>query len=138
MSTTRSLNILLVEDDEIQQVNVRRALENAGVESELFVAADGREALEMLRSGLMPARRLVLLDVHMPRMGGIEFLRAVRNDPALKPLVVVMLTSSEEMEDKREALALSASGYLLKSHNFSKFSEQLRVLDQYWSMKEIP
>ena len=80
----------------------------------------------------------MLLDIHMPRLDGIAFLRAVRTDPVLKPLVVVMLSSSDQPADKREAEALNVAGYLLKSADFSNFVEQLKVLDRYWSMMEIP
>ena len=74
----------------------------------------------------------------MPRMDGIEFLRQARADPALKSLVVVILSTSDEAHDKSEAQALNVAGYLLKSGNFSKFVEQLRLIDQYWSMMEVP
>ena len=138
MTTAGTLNILLIEDEELQQLNVRRALEKAGIKWPLFVASDGAEALELLRSGQVPPRRLVLLDVHMPRMDGLEFLRQLRADPALKPMVVVMLSTSDEEADKRAAQALNVGGYLLKSMDFPKFVGQLQVLNQYWSMMEIP
>ena len=138
MNAVGPLAVLLVEDDELQQTSVRRALEKAGITHPLFVAGDGVEALELLRSGKMPARRLVLLDVNMPRMDGLAFLGAVRADPLLKPLIVVMLTTSQEPRDKLEAQELNCAGYLRKSSDFPKFVEQLRVLGQYWSMMEIP
>ena len=132
------INFVLVEDEDGQQLNVRRAVERSGSGTPLFVASDGAEALELLRSGTVPARRLVLLDVHMPRMDGLEFLRALRADPVLKPIVVVMLSTSNDAADRREAQALNVAGYLLKSADFSKFVGQLKVLHEYWSMMEIP
>lgn len=130
--------ILLVEDDEIQQLNVRRALDRADVRRPLDVASDGAEALDLLRSGRPPTRCLVLLDIHMPRMDGLEFLRQVRADVALRALVVVVLSTSGDDRDKREALSLNVAGYLIKSMNFPAFVEQLRVVDRYWSMMAIP
>ncbi len=132
------LSLLLVEDEDGQQINVRRGLEQAGVANPLFVASDGIEALEILRSGQVPARRVVLLDVHMPRMDGIEFLRELRADPELKPTVVVMLSTSNEVRDRVAAKALNVAGYLLKSADFPRFVQQLKTLYAYWSMMEIP
>ena len=78
----RMLNILLVEDDEVDVMNVRRAFERNNVSNPLYVAGNGLEALEMLRDGTVPReRRLILLDLNMPKMNGIEFLQALRADP---------------------------------------------------------
>ena len=138
MSAVEAFSLLLVEDDEIQQLNVRRALEKLGIDCPLHIASDGAEALELLRSGQLPTRRVVLLDVHMPRMDGLQFLRELRGDPLLKTTVVVMLSTSIEAVDKREAQSLNVSGYLLKSMHFPKFVGQLQVFTQYWRMMEIP
>ena len=137
-AATRPLDILSVDDDELQQLLVRRALQAAGHTSQVSFASDGKQALEVLRSSPDSRRRLVLLDVHMPRMGGIEFLQQVRADPKLKRLMVVMLTSCDNVEEQREALALNVAGYLYKATNFPKFVSQLRVMTHYWSMMEIP
>jgi len=137
-ASASSGGILLVEDDEIQQLNVRRALDRAGIKRPLDIASDGSEALELLRSGQPSLRCLVLLDIHMPRMDGLEFLRQVRADVALKGLMVVVLTTSGEDRDKREAVSLNVAGYLIKSMNFPAFVEQLRTLDRYWSMMAVP
>ena len=90
----RMLNILLVEDDEVDVMNVRRAFERNNVSNPLYVAGNGLEALEMLRDGTVPAeRRLILLDLNMPKMNGIEFLQALRADPELASSSVVVLTT---------------------------------------------
>ena len=132
------ITLVLVEDEEGQQINVQRALEKAGITNPLFVASDGVEAFELLQSGKVPPHRLVLLDVHMPRMDGLALLRKLRADPVLKPTIVVMLSTSSDDRDRIEAQRLNVAGYLLKSADFAKFVDQIKTLYRYWSMMEIP
>lgn len=135
----RPLNILLVEDDEVDVMNVRRAFEKSHIVNPVFVAADGQEALDKLRSGELPAeRRLVLLDLNMPRMNGIEFLRELRRSPDLAATTVVVLTTSNDERDKIEAYNLNVSGYLLKPVTFESFRELMVALNKYWSLVELP
>ncbi len=116
------LNILLVEDDEVDVMNIRRAFKKGNIANPLYVAGNGLEALEMLRREQIPSsRRLVLLDLNMPRMKGIEFLRALRADPELSPTPVVVLTTSDAGRDKVEAYNLHVAGYLLKPVTFANF-----------------
>ena len=135
----KQLNILLVEDDQVDVMNVKRAFEKNRISNPLFVAGDGEQGLEMLRSGSFPRdRRLVLLDLNMPRMNGIEFLREVRRDPALVSTPVVVLTTSNDDRDKIEAYNLNVAGYLLKPVTFVNFVEVMAALNKYWSLVELP
>ena len=135
----RQLNILLVEDDEIDVMNVRRAFERNNVSNPLFVAGNGLEALEMLRNGTVPSeRRLILLDLNMPKMNGIEFLQALRADPELSGAPVVVLTTSNDDQDKIDAYNLNVAGYLLKPVTFSSFCERMTTLNKYWTLVEMP
>jgi CheY-like chemotaxis protein len=135
----KQLNILLVEDDQVDVMNVKRAFDKNRISNPLFVAEDGVQGLEMLRSGSLPRdRRLVLLDLNMPRMNGIEFLREVRRDPALHSTPVVVLTTSNDDRDKIEAYHLNVAGYLLKPVTFTNFVEVMAALDKYWSLVELP
>ena len=135
----RMLNILLVEDDEVDVMNVRRAFERNNVSNPLYVAGNGLEALEMLRDGTVPAeRRLILLDLNMPRMNGIEFLQALRADPELASSSVVVLTTSNDDQDKIDAYNLNVAGYLLKPVTFSNFCERMTALNKYWTLVELP
>ena len=135
----KQLNILLVEDDQVDVMNVKRAFEKNRISNPLFVAGDGVDALEKLRDGSVPGdRRLVLLDLNMPRMSGIEFLREVRRDPALQHTPVVVLTTSNDERDKIEAYNLNVAGYLLKPVTFVNFVEVMAALNKYWSLVELP
>ena len=137
--TDRTLNIVLVDDDDVDVMNVQRAFSKGHIPQPLFVAQDGISALTLLRSDEVPcARRLVLLDLNMPRMNGIEFLRELRADRRLHMTPVVVLTTSNDDRDKVEAYNLNVAGYLLKPVTFSAFVELMSTLHQWWSIVEIP
>ena len=137
--TDHLLNILLVEDDEVDVMNVKRAFAQNHIMNPLFVAGDGVEALRMLRAGKVPReRRIVLLDLNMPRMNGIEFLRELRRDPALSATTVVVLTTSKDEQDKIHAYDLNVAGYLVKPVTFVNFCEVMVALNKYWSVVEFP
>ena len=138
----RRLNILLVEDDELDVMNVQRAFRKNNVVNPLYVAGNGLEALEMLRGRREPAvpreRRLILLDLNMPKMGGIEFLKELRADPELRATTVVVLTTSDEERDKVKAYDLNVAGYILKPVTLAAFVEIMATLNKYWSVNELP
>ena len=135
----RALNILLVDDDEIDVMTVKRAFARANISNQLFIATDGIQALEMLRTdGIPSARRLVLLDLNMPRMNGIELLREIRSDPRLRALTVIVLTTSNEDRDRVDAYRLNVAGYLVKPVTFHAFAEVMATLNKYWTLMELP
>jgi CheY-like chemotaxis protein len=133
------LNVVLVEDDQVDVMNVRRAFKKNNITNPLFVAGNGVEALELLRSGSVPKKnRVVLLDLNMPKMNGIEFLREIRADAELALTPVVVLTTSNEDKDRVEAFQLNVSGYLLKPVTFTSFVEMMAALNKYWTLVEFP
>jgi CheY-like chemotaxis protein len=133
------INILLVEDDEVDIMTVKRAFARANISNPLYVAHNGLEGLEVLRKDdIPPKRRLILLDVNMPKMNGIEFLREVRKDPALQQICVVVLTTSNEERDRVEAFKLNVAGYLLKPVTFQQFAEVMSTINKYWALMEMP
>ena len=135
----KQLNILLVEDDQVDVMNVKRAFDKNRIGNPLYIAEDGIRALEILRSQGMPRdRRIVLLDLNMPRMNGIEFLRELRADPDLHMTPVVVLTTSDDERDKIEAYNLNVAGYLLKPVTFANFVEVMAALNKYWTLVEFP
>ena len=138
----KCLHILLVDDDELDIMNVQRAFKKNNIINPLYVAHNGLEALEMLRStepDAMPKdRRLVLLDLNMPRITGLEFLRELRGDPELHALTVIVLTTSDDERDKVEAFNLNIAGYIVKPVTFIAFVEAMAALNKYWSINELP
>jgi CheY-like chemotaxis protein len=135
----RLLNILLVEDDAVDVMNVRRAFSKNNIANPLYVASDGVQGLEQLRSGNVPReRRIILLDLNMPKMNGIEFLRELRADPELATTPVIVLTTSNDERDRIEAYNLNVAGYILKPVTFSNFCEVMVALNKYWALVELP
>jgi len=134
----RELAILLVDDDSIDVMNVKRAFAKNNLTNPIHEAKNGIEALEILRRGALPPRRLVLLDLNMPRMNGLEFLRALRTDPELRSTSVVVLTTSNEERDKVAAYDLNVAGYLLKPVTFPSFVDLMASLNEYWTLVEMP
>ena len=132
------LAIVLVEDDAIDVMNVRRAFAKNKLTNPIHEVQNGLAALALLRSGTLPTRRLVLLDLNMPKMSGIEFLRELRADPVLRATSVVVLTTSNEERDKVEAYNLNVAGYLLKPVTFPSFVDLMATLNKYWALVEMP
>jgi CheY-like chemotaxis protein len=139
MKSDKTTNILLVEDDDLDVENVRRAFKKAGINNPLWIASDGEQALEMLRgTEYPPERRLVLLDINLPKLSGIELLREIRNDERLRTLSVVVLTTSNEDRDRTEAFNLNVAGYLLKPITSQSFVDLMATLNRYWGLVELP
>ncbi|MCF2490208.1 response regulator [Dyadobacter sp. CY347] len=134
------MTILLVEDDEVDVMNVKRAFKKNNISNPLVVASNGIEALEVLRSVSPenPRPRIVLLDLNMPRMGGIEFLKEIRQDPELSSLSVFVMTTSNEDSDKIEAFNLNVAGYILKPLSMDRFISAVSTLNSYWTLCEYP
>jgi hypothetical protein len=142
-SEEKLLNILLVEDDSVDVMNVQRAFVKNNITNPLHIAFNGVEALNMLRGNngkpkLNPMPRIVLLDINMPKMNGLEFLRELRNDEDLKSVSVFVMTTSNDDQDKIEAYNLNVAGYILKPLSFEKFVNAVAVLNSYWKLCEQP
>lgn len=128
--------ILLVEDDRVDIMTVQRALKNIDVGNPLHVARSGVEALGMLRGDgfpkIEPTPSLILLDLNLPKMGGIEFLKELRADPALRNLQVIVLTSSNEPSDRAAAFEYEVNDYIVKPHSFEEFSNAMSIIIAGW------
>lgn len=130
--------ILLVEDDEVDSMKIERAFKEIGVKNQLIHTADGEEALLYLRGKDNKLPCTILLDLKLPLMDGIEFLNNVKADDILKMIPVIVLTTSEDEQDKIDSFNLSIAGYMLKQPDYRQFCEIIRTIDHYWSVNELP
>lgn len=134
----KTANLLVIDDDDIDVTALRRAMTKLKLLNPVYRARDGIEGLELLRSGAIPAPYIILLDINMPRMNGLEFLEALRGDPALTHAVVFVLTTSKSDEDIIAAYREHVAGYLLKQRMDSDFMQVVGLLDHYWRIIELP
>lgn len=130
--------ILLVEDDQVDAMTVRRALKELHVTNPLAHVENGEEALDYLRGQAGDRPCIILLDLNMPKMGGIEFLQVVKQDVSLKSIPVVVLTTSSEQQDKVESFNLGVAGYMAKPVDYQQFVEVMRSINSYWTLSEMP
>ncbi len=130
--------ILLVEDDEVDAMTVKRALKDLHVTNPLVLRENGEEALAYLRDPNTEKPCLILLDLNMPVMGGIEFLQEDKHDDTLKAIPVVVLTTSQEQQDKVASFNLGVAGYMAKPVAYQQFVEVMRTINAYWTISEIP
>lgn len=137
-----SLRILLVEDDDGDAMAVERIFLKGRIAKPIVRALDGVEALEILRGTDTQTRLqtpyLLLLDLNLPRMSGIQLTAAIRGDPQLHDTVIFVLTTSNRQQDKKAAYALNVSGYILKEKAGENFQDLLNLVDSYRRIVELP
>lgn len=130
--------ILLVEDDQVDVMTVKRALQEIRVTNPVVNLENGEEALHYLRDPGKVKPCIILLDLNMPIMNGIEFLHVMKNDDLLKRTPVVVLTTSEEQQDKVSSFNLGVAGYIAKPVSYRQFVEIMRTFNSYWTISEVP
>jgi CheY-like chemotaxis protein len=143
MEMEKSINILLVDDDEVDCMNVQRAFKKNNISNPLTIAHNGVEALDLLRgtngSSKMDAiPRIILLDINMPKMNGLEFLREIRADKDLHNISVFIMTTSNDEKDRFEAYNHNVAGYIIKPISFEKFVTAVSTLNSFWQLCEQP
>jgi len=138
----RSIRVLLIEDDDVDAMAVKRGFRQAKIANEIIRAKDGVEALEILRGkseiSLDAKPYVILLDLNMPRMNGFEFLDELRNDPQLAMSVVFILTTSKADEDRMKAYDQKVAGYIVKDEAGKGFLKLIEMLQYYWRIVELP
>ncbi|TFW73018.1 two-component system response regulator [Methylotenera oryzisoli] len=134
----KEVTLLVVDDDDIDAIALERALRKLRLLNTLHRARDGLEALTLLRSGVISPPYIILLDLNMPRMNGLEFLEALRADPILTHAVVFVLTTSKSDEDLVAAYRKHVAGYVFKQHMDRDFLEVIGLIEHYWRIVELP
>jgi CheY-like chemotaxis protein len=129
-------HILLIEDDDVDIMTVRRSMKELGVPNPLDQVSDGEQGLAFLRDPANARPGLILLDLNMPRMNGVEFLVELRADAALKSIPVVVLTTSKEDSDRISSFSQSVSGYMVKPVDYPQFVNTMRIIRDYWATSE--
>lgn len=138
---TNPVSILLIDDDDIEAEMVERSLRKARIANDVYRARDGEQGLELLRGEngrTVPNPIMVLLDLNMPRMSGLEFLDIIRQDEKLKGTVVFVLTTSNDERDKIEAYNRFVSGYIVKSSAGPQFTQLIDMIEHFWKVVEFP
>ena len=139
----KSLTILHIEDDDIDSMVMGRAFKTLEIPHPIVRAHDGLDALNMLKGEngkekLNPLPDIVIIDLNMPRMNGIEFLQEIRSDENLRHLLVYVITTSNDEKDKAQAFRYNVAGYILKPVNLESFKEVLSALKNFWNICEFP
>jgi CheY-like chemotaxis protein len=130
--------ILLVEDDNVDVMTVKRAFKDLNIKNQLVASSNGEEALEYLKNNGNPAPCMIFLDLNMPKMNGLEFLRIIKTDDSLQKIPVIVLTTSSQEEDIIESFKFSVAGYIVKSVDYNEFTEAMKTINQYWTLSKLP
>ena len=131
-------SILLVEDDRVDSMTIRRALEEVEINNHLDTVSNGEEALAYLLSAENELPALILLDLNMPMMNGMEFMQTVKKHAGLKKIPVVVLTTSRAEQDISASFELGAAGYMVKPLDYREFIEAVVTIARYWQLSELP
>lgn len=131
-------SILLVEDDNVDVMAIKRAFKELEIVNKLIPVVNGEEALVYLRDENNEKPSLILLDLNTPKIDGIEFLRIIKSDEKLVVIPVVVLTTSNNQCDIVECFKNGVAGYMVKSVDYGNFVEKLRIINEYWSLSELP
>lgn len=139
----KKVTLLHIEDDNVDQMVVGRVLNKMDVVNQVHHASNGEEALNKLRGEngeelLSPFPNIILLDINMPKMNGIEFLKELRNDERLKHLSVYMVTTSSDDEDVKGAYEYNVAGYIIKPVDIAHFENTFKLVTDFWKLCEFP
>jgi CheY-like chemotaxis protein len=130
--------LLVIEDDQVDVMTIKRALKEIHVANPVVHMENGEDAIAHLRDTNREKPCIILLDLNMPVMSGIEFLQVVKNDTELRKFPVIVLTTSEEQQDKLQSFNLGVAGYMTKPVDYRQFVEVMRSIDSYWTISELP
>jgi CheY-like chemotaxis protein len=130
--------IMIIEDDQVDVMTIKRALKEIHVGNPVIHMENGEDAITWLRDNSRDRPCIILLDLNMPIMGGLEFLQIIKRDEELRRYPVIVLTTSEEQQDKLNSFNLGVAGYMAKPVDYRQFVEVMRSIDLYWTISELP
>jgi CheY-like chemotaxis protein len=129
--------VLLLEDDKVDQLSLKRAMLQCGITNSLFIAGNGEEALQLLDDAdEVPC--LIFLDINMPKMDGLEFLANIKKDPVLKKIPVIVFTTSNRDHERNKAYEIGISAYIVKPVDYRELVNILKVVFEFWNVSEFP
>ena len=138
MTNKQAVTVLLIEDDDVDAMSITRAFNKMSLDNEIIRATDGLEGIEMLRSGTVPSPYIILLDLQMPRLNGLEFLAEIRSDPKLDKSIIFVLTTSKTDQDITASYKKNIAGYFVKEKVADGFLEIVNVLKGYGKIVRFP
>ncbi len=129
---------MLIEDDNVDAMTVKRALKDLKVSNPLVRLCNGEEALAYLgdENNIKPC--VILLDLNMPKMNGIEFLKTAKNEEQMKRIPAIVLSTSRDDQDRIQSFQLNVAGFIVKPVDYKKFVEAMRIINLYWTLSELP
>ena len=130
--------ILLVDDDYVDVMTVKRAFKEINLQNDIVVAENGEEALKYLNNPAVERPAIILLDLNMPRMNGLEFLQVVKKHEQHKVIPVIVLTTSAQERDRLESFKMSVAGFITKPVIYTEFIDIMKTIDRYWTCSDMP
>ena len=131
-------SVLLVEDDMIDAMAVERAFKELNIRKALVHVKNGEEAIEYLKNNIHNMPGFILLDLNMPKMGGIEFMKIAKADEGMKKIPIIVLTTSEADQDRVETFGLGVAGYIIKPVIRENLTKTVKTIDEYWALSKFP
>jgi CheY-like chemotaxis protein len=133
-----SKSVMIIEDDVADVLIIKRAIKELHIKNELVQLNNGEEGLEYLKSHPNSLPCIIFLDLNMPKMNGIEFLKIIKNDDRLKQIPVIALTTSQNTDDIANCFKSGIAGYIIKPVDYKKFVKAVRIVDLYWMISQMP
>jgi CheY-like chemotaxis protein len=133
-----SMPVMIIEDDAADVLIIKRAIKELHIKNELVQVNNGEEGLEYLKNHSNSAPCIIFLDLNMPKMNGIEFLKIIKNDDKLKEIPVIALTTSQNHDDISSCFKTGIAGYIVKPVDYKKFVKAIRIVDLYWMISQMP
>ncbi|MEO9475706.1 MAG: response regulator [Cyclobacteriaceae bacterium] len=135
MTKPAALSVLFIDDDSIERMKFKRTVDSSGLNVSISEVSNGEKALKALHEGALP--HVILLDLNMPRINGVEFLKILKSDVSLRHIPIVILTTSKNQRDLLKCFDIGIAGYILKPLKYEEYEERIKTVLSYWSISEL-